>query len=197
MILVQNLESDSKYALLLYTIIYSIVVLSGIIGNSFVVFMYFKKMRRTEREIRYFIPVLAVFDLLMCILVGIFVIENYIPVIGIVNNDSRCKALYFLQMSAMTTSNALLLTIAIQRYLKVCRPLGKQMNLFSRRLTTVVVIATSIIFAVPILFVTGVKPSFDVEYGINISVNKCTPSCGPANQEYPMFQLVYYKVYVW
>ena len=175
---------------------YSIVVLSGIVGNSFVLFMYLVKMRKKEIKTRYFIPILAVFDLLMCVLAGIFVIENYAPVIGIFFNDGRCKALYFFLAFAMMTSNALLLTIAIQRYLKVCRPLGKQLNLFSRRLATVIVIAASIICALPTLIVTGVTSSYDVEYGINISVNISTPSCGPANQEYPMFLLVpvYYTV---
>ena len=192
--MIRNTESESKYALLPYTIIYSIVVVSGIVGNSFVVSMYLVKMRRKEMETRYFIPILAVFDLLMCVLAGIFVIENYVPVIGIFFSDGRCKALYFFLAFAMMTSNALLLTIAIQRYLKVCRPLGKQMNLFSRRLTTVVVITTSIIYALPTLIVTGVTSSYDVEYGMNISVNISSPSCGPANQEYPMFQLVYYTV---
>ena len=45
-------------------------------------------------------------------------------------NDGLCEALHFLLFISMSASNALLLAIAIQRYLKVCWPLGKQMELF-------------------------------------------------------------------
>ena len=90
----------------------------------------------------------------------------------------------------MMASNALLLTIAIQRYLKVCRPLGKQMDLFWRRFATVLVIATSIIYAVPILFISRVTTSTNIYNRMNISIF----ACNPANHHYPTFQFVYYLV---
>ena len=146
-------------------------------------------MRQTQREARYFIPILAVFDLLLCIAGATIVIGNYLPYIGIFN-DVLCKVAYFLCAFAMMTSNALLLTIGIQRYFKICRPLGKQMDLFWRRFATVLVITTYVIFAVPMLFFSRTTTSTKTYNGINISLH----SCNPANHHYPTFQSVYYFV---
>ena len=108
------------------------------------------------------------FDLLLCVLTATLVIGNYLPYIGIFN-DVLCKVAYFLIAFALMTPNALLLTIAIQIYLKVCRPLGKQMNLFWRRFATVLVITTYIILDVPMLFISGATNSTNADNGMNIS----------------------------
>ena len=187
-----GLMYSSEKAFLLQTIIHGLVILFGIVGNSFVLFIYIVKMRRTQREARYFIPILAGFDLLVCILAATIIIGNYLPYIGVFN-DVLCKATYFLLAISISVSNALLLTIAIQRYLKVCRPLGKQMHLFWRRLATVLMLTTSIVYAVPILFISGATTSTIAYDGMNISLF----SCNQSNHRYPIFQLVYYTQNQW
>ena len=184
-----GISNSSVNAFLLQAIIYGLVILSGIVGNSFVLIMYVVKMRRTQRETRYFIPILAAFDLLLCLLAATIVVGNYLPYIRVFN-DVLCKTSHFLLAISMMASNALLLTIAIQRYLKVCRPLGKQIDLFWRRFATVLVITTSIIYAVPILFISGVTTSTNIYNGMNISIFACKSS----NHHYPTFQFVYYLV---
>ena len=183
----QFLNVNSQNAFLPYAIIYVLIVSSGIVGNSFVLFMYLVKMRRSQIETRFFIPILAVFDLILCLFAATFVIMNYVPSTGPINNV-RCKTVYFFLAFAMITSNALLLTIAIQRYLKVCRPLGKQMTLFWRRFATAIIILTSIIYATPHLLISGLR-TINIEYNeINISI----VYCDTANGQYPTFQLSYY-----
>ena len=184
-----GLSYSNVNAFLLQAIIYGLVVLSGIVGNSFVLIMYVGKMRRTQRETRYFIPILAAFDLLLCLLAATIVVGNYLPYIRVFN-DVLCKTSHFLLAISMMASNALLLTIAIQRYLQVCRPLGKQIDLFWRRFATVLIITTSIIYAVPILFISGVTTSTSIYNGMNISIF----ACNPANHHYSTFQFVYYLV---
>ena len=182
----QFLNVNSQNAFLPYAIIYVLIVSSGIVGNSFVLFMYLVKMRRSQMEIRFFIPILAVFDFL-CLFAATFVIMNYVPSTGPISNV-RCKTVYFFLAFAMITSNALLLTIAIQRYLKVCRPLGKQMTLFWRRFATAIIILTSIIYATPHLLISGLR-TINIEYNeINVSI----VYCDTANGQYPTFQLLYY-----
>ena len=184
-----GLSYSNVNVFLLQAIIYGLVVLSGIVGNSFVLIMYLVKMRRTQREPRYFIPILAVFDLLVCLFAATIVIGNYLSYLGIFS-EVLCKTSHFLLAISMTASNAFLLTIAMQRYLKVCRPLGKQMDLFWRHFATVLVITTSIIYAVPILFISGVNTSPNTYNGMNTSIF----ACNPANHHYPTFQFVYYLV---
>ena len=180
---------SSGNAFLLQAIIYGLVIIFGIVGNSFVLFIYMVKMRRTQNEARYFIPILAGFDLLVCILAAAIVIGNYLPYIGVFNNV-LCKATYYLLAFTLMTSNALLLIIAIQRYIKVCRPLGKQMGLFWRRFATVLVITISVLFSMPMLFISGATISTNTYSSINISLF----SCSPADNHYPTFQVVHYLV---
>ena len=184
-----GLSYSSANAFLLHAVIYGLVILFGIVGNSFVLFIYMVKLRQTQWETRYFIPILAVFDLLLCLIAATTVIWNYIPYLGIFN-DVLCKVTYFLCPFAMMTSNALLLMIAIQRYLKVYRPLGQQMDLFWRRFVTVLVITTYIIFAVPMLFISGATTFTNTYNGMNMSLY----SCSPANHQYPTFQFAFYLV---
>ena len=184
-----GLSYTNLNAFLLQAMIYGLVELSGIVRNSFVIFVYMVKMRQTQREARYFIPVLAVFDLLLCLFAASKVISNFLPYLGIFN-DVFCKISHFLLAISRRTSNSLLLTIAIQRYLKVCRPLGKQMDLFWRRFATMLVITTSIICAVPILFTSGITTSGNTYNGMNISIFYCSP----ANHHYPTFQFVFFSV---
>ena len=184
-----SLTNISANAFLLQFILYGIFILLGIVGNSFTLFIYMVKLRRTQAETRYFIPILAGSDLLLCITAATLVIGSYLPYMGIFN-DVLCKASHFLLAISMSASNALLLTISIQRYLKVCRPLGKQMNLFWRRFATVLVITTSIIYAVPILPISGVTSFTNTYNGMNISIFFCNAT----NHHYPMYQFVYYFV---
>ena len=176
-------------------LIYVFIALSGIIGNSFVLFMYVTKMGREEMEARYFIPILAVFDLIVCVLAETYVIELFLPLIGLLISDVSCKVFFFFMLFNTAVSNALLLTIAVQRYLKVCRPLQKQMDLFWRRLITLIEIAVCSIYAVPTLFVSGITSS-SANNGMNDSVNISTPECSPTNYQYPAFQAIFYFVII-
>ena len=182
-----RLNDFNANVFLLLAIIWGLVILSGIIGNAFVLFVYVVRRIQEQRETRYFIPILALFDLLLCLLGAANILGNYIPYVGVFN-FVFCKTSGFLHAFFMMGSNALLLTIAIQRYLKVCRPLGKQMNLFWRRFATLLITITSIIYAVPTLFVVGATTSNIAYNGTNVSTFTCTPT----NNQYPTFQFVYY-----
>ena len=186
----QNLYKEAQELFLPYAILYSLVAVAGIVGNAFVLFMYLVKLRRTQKEIRFFIPLLAIFDLLLCVFAALFFVGNNTPLLAVLINNGLCKTSYFFLAFAMITSNALLLAIAIQRYLRVCRPLGRQMTLFWRRLAAVLVITSSVIYAVPTVIISGVTTSTTEYKGINIS----NPHCSPANEQYPRFQLIYYLV---
>ena len=62
------------------------------------------------------------------------------------------------------------------------------MDLFWRRFVTVLVITTYIIFAVPMLFISGATTFTNTYNGMNMSLY----SCSPANHQYPTFQFVFY-----
>ena len=127
-------------------IIITVCFVVGFITNSTVVLVFALRLRHS-RDDRYFIPFLSTVDLfgLVVNLVGIWVIRH--RSVG-ANTDSRilCRLQWYVCSAIGCFSAFLLIGIAIQRYLKVCRPCGKQMTLRYRRLLLIVafVISTSI-----------------------------------------------------
>ena len=188
--LLQEIASSRNISFLANNIVYSILLLCGITGNMFVLFAYCIKTGNIQMESRYFIPILAFFDLLVCSMFSVFfIVGSYIPNL-LVNSNGLCKSWYFLLAVSMMTSKALLLAIAIQRYRKICRPHGKQMNLFLRRLSVAIIMIISLVYASPILVVSGVTETVRVFNSANVSAIWCVPG----NKHYPTFQLIYFSV---
>ena len=172
-------------------IFYSIILIAGILGNAFVLYIYRTKMRDDERESRYFIPVLALFDFMVCIATEIrFLTDTYWNVSF--NSEVSCKILVLTVVLTTMTSNTFLLAIAVQRYIKICRPLDKQMTLFWRRVATALVIGGNIFFSIPTPIFAGTRDVNIVYKGVNLTGK----TCATGNRNYPMFQLVYFCIMI-
>ncbi len=124
-ILLQKLDkwnSDLARGLTPKNVILLLFVVIGLLGNSTVILIYSFRMKGNKEE-RYFIPFLAIADLLasfVCALVGIGI--NMMQA-TFNNNYSLCKTFWFFAVFTASCSIFLLLIIALHRYLKVCRPL--------------------------------------------------------------------------
>ena len=182
-------SKDIVNALLPMNILFSIILVSGVIGNVFVIFIYATKMRKDQRESRYFIPVLAFYDLMTCVTSWIYFLSNTFFWASF-RSDELCKTLLLFLVQTMMTSDAFLLVVAVQRYIKICRPHAKQMSLFWRRLTIALVIATNIFYSIPTAIVSGVQESPVVYRNVTISGE----GCSTGNKRYPLFQLIYYAI---
>ena len=187
--LVQEYSSEILKALLPLDILYSVVIIAGIIGNITVIFTYATKMRKGKLESRYFIPVLAFYDLIVCIVSEIYFLTNS-HFLAKFDSDELCKTLLFFLVQTMMTSDSFLLAIGIQRYVKICRPHGKQMTLFWRRVTVVLVIATNVFYSIPTAIVSGIQEMPVVYKNVNISGK----SCSTGNNQYRKFQLIYFGI---
>ena len=84
------------------------------------------------------------------------------------------------------TSDAFLLAIAIQRYTMICRPLGKQMTLFWRRVTISFVIVANSVYSIPVTVVSGVQDKQIVYKNVTMFGKRC--SLG--NEKFPTLQLI-------
>ena len=93
----------------------------------------------------------------------------------------------FFLLQTMMTSDAFLLAIAVQRFVKICRPTAKQMTLLWRRITIVFVIITNTLYSIPTAIVSGVQKLTVFYRNMNITGE----SCATGNNEYPRFQLIY------
>ena len=183
------LEYNEEYSKLLWpSTLYSLLCLViGLFGNGYVLVIYKFKMK-DETESRYFIPYLAIADactsLFTCI---IYTVHNfhmlYFPW------DFLCKSLNVLSFIPGITSVLFLLAIAVQRFMR-SRPSGRHFSLFWRRATLVIILTVSVCFGVPSFLFAGVGEIQFVYNGVNIS----SINCQTRNDQYPIFENVYYGV---
>lgn len=137
--------------------LYSIVFIVGLFGNIFVIVTVFHyKHMRTLTNV--FLVNLAISDLLVVlfcipITLGTYVYKDYVYGIGM------CKLTSFLQGSAISVSSLSLLTISINRFIAIHRPLRAKIIFSKRRVYFVIVAIWCISFAVfvPLLVVNNIK----------------------------------------
>ena len=170
------------------TIFLSVNMVFGLLGNFFVIVIYSYKMKKKRSE-TYFIPVLAFFDLLASVTCSASAISDNMEYVTY-PSDFLCKFLLFLGFYLTGTSASLLLTIAIQRYLKICRPLGKQMTLKWRRIAIIAVAIANFVYFMPVLIVAKVSPIVGNHHGIDFTGNSCLTGTGAD----PAFEKVYYII---
>ncbi|XP_062577680.1 orexin receptor type 2-like [Saccostrea cucullata] len=151
----QSLSEKYSELLLPSTVIQIIAAIFGVFGNVLVLLMYTKYIE-DKTGCRYFIPILAVVDLLGSLS---NVIEFYL------DNTMRyiypgaflCKTMPFLIIFTGGFSAFLILAIALQRYLVICRPFGKQMTPKMCRIAILLILLICIGYASPILKFKGIS----------------------------------------
>lgn len=112
--------------LTLNTVIHLTEGVIGVFGNIIVLVMYSRYIA-DKNGTRYFIPALAVVDLMGCLSnVVQFQLDN---TMRYTYPDVRlCKTLSFLMIMSGGLSAHLIFAIALQRYLMICRPFCQQMT---------------------------------------------------------------------
>ncbi|XP_052707521.1 uncharacterized protein LOC128182809 [Crassostrea angulata] len=166
-------DLNEEVAGLLYfnTGLLSFYLFLGLSGNGIVLFIYTHRIKRTEE--RYFIPVLAIADI-FAILSGV--------VLGIVSNfhranyviDTFCKVGYYLTWTTTSVSGIIILLIALNRHLMICRPTGPQLTVARKRRAIVAVIIFSIVSSGPMLYFLGKRQLPFVYKGQHINATLCT-----------------------
>jgi len=143
----------------------------GIVGNVIIILVYIFKMKNYSEE-RYFIPILALFDLCAIIFTTIYFILDYVYFVNF-QSSIICKLITFSTYSWTAISGNILLVIGVQRYLKICKPLGTQMTLFWRRAAVAITIGYSVAYSSPLLYSAGIK-EFDWTFeDRNMTVKTC------------------------
>ena len=138
------------------TVCLAIYLVVGVVGNSLVIYVYMAR-RRLNNEDRFFIPVLAVIDLIACIVNCSFSMSiNFLPVKY--DSDIACKFMWFLAMYTTGTSAFTLMLIAIHRYLKLCKPFGRQMTHKWKKIFLGVVLGGMVLVALPSFAFYGSAP---------------------------------------
>lgn len=164
-----EISKEISGVLLPNTVFLALCIFIGVLGNAIVVFVYTVRLGG-EGEGRYFVPYLALVDAFsVSFSAGFNLSFNLFPVNY--NDETLCKCGWFLGYLTTVMSVLLLPVIAVQRYLKICKPLGRQMSLPWKRFLVFLAFLGSVIVSVPSYFTYGLD-SVEIEKG-NITGNAC------------------------
>ena len=133
-----------------FTYILMVYLLLGLSGNATVLYIYLKKFK-TYSDGRFFILVLAVLDMVASV---VSCSVNLFDVTSILNgalSRTGCKLARFLNSATTGVSVLIILVIAIDRYLKICRPNGRQMSLGWKRLSVAAIFITAVVGSLPMV----------------------------------------------
>ncbi|XP_061170979.1 annetocin receptor-like [Saccostrea echinata] len=154
----QSFSEQHAERLLPNTIAQLIAAVFGVFGNSLVLLVYCRYVQ-DKTVSRFFIPILAFVDLAGCVSnVTQFHIDNTMRYIY--PSEILCKIFSFLIILTGGMSAHLILAIALQRYLIICRPFGPQMTTKSCKIATMIICLISIGYSAPIVKFSGIlEPS--------------------------------------
>lgn len=164
-----NNEYARRY--LVSTILQSLFLVVGFSGNLIVIIVYTTKMK-SKHDDRYFIPFLASVDFAGCLVsTTLILLSNNQPYKY--PNSTVCKSLNVVACGLIVASIFLLLVISVQRYQKICRPFGFQMNIKCKRTVVAIVLLLAAAFAFPTIFL---YEKVEVVHPVrNITGHRCGP----------------------
>ncbi|XP_071161459.1 cephalotocin receptor 1-like [Mytilus edulis] len=161
------------------SVLLSIFLLIGVPGNLAVIFVYqFRLKKKTDG--RYFIVPLAWTDTVALLITGAFNLTQNIKSVMFPGFGS-CKLLIYLSYVSTCISLYLLGAIAIQRYLKICRPFGRQLNLVWKRRCVFLCALASLVLYIPVLFHYGLVETRNSHLG-NITGHQCSELSGSSSK---------------
>lgn len=170
-----TLEEFNDYIIQLLipnSIILVIYFIASVIGNGMVLIVYKFKLRSKIMHKRFFIPILAVLDMAACIVGSSFALSinfNFYTF----RIDAMCRLTWTLNKFTSLSSGLMLLVIAVQRFRKVCRPFGWQLNRTRCIYAVSCIVVLSIVLASPCLYLIGVDQHITKYRNSNITVFVC------------------------
>lgn len=142
----------------------------GIIGNIIIIGFYHFRIK--DKSERYFIPALAAVDFSACI---INAYGNTVLNDNMFNftEHFHCQVIWFLELFISGFSGHMVLIIALQRYLLICKPFGPHMTLRRKRAALLVTFLLTILYASPSWAMSGIKTETRVYMSKNITTTMC------------------------
>lgn len=153
------------------TVLLLIGTILAIIGNIVVMHIHWRKLNSSQ-NFRMFIPYLALSDLITCVVCGALSVWNnftWFPLI----DKYVCRLWWFVAKLFQTTSLAFLMTIAFQRYIRICRPFKGEISKRIKFVFALCLLVFVIFHSVPFLIIADLKHSNGTWLNQNFSFNEC------------------------
>ena len=152
---IEELNNEQANLYLGGTVLVCLLSGFGIIGNIHVLLIYTFRMKQSNHRI--FILCLAILDSIMCMIGMPFVIINFRKPY-IFYDSAICKILTFYNFFICLASACVLVVISVDRYRKICLPIGKQMTHTVAKVTCLAALGVSLLFAWPSIILYDSTP---------------------------------------
>ncbi|XP_014768522.1 cholecystokinin receptor type A [Octopus bimaculoides] len=175
--------NDEQLALNVPIILYiSVCMTLGTLGNSAVVYIFYRKMRKTATN--FFVAALGICDLVCCTI--------YMPV-DIISlrysmtfySEFLCHLENFSFAIGTIYASEIIFCIVVERYLRVCQPFRKHI---SRRLALKMMpfmFLISFLLSIPAVWVFGKRTIWTGMYGITVEI--CSYDEDNIHEVYPLY----------
>jgi len=145
--------NDEKAQRLVPAILYiALLMILGLVGNLLVCYYFTFREKKTANSC--FIVMLAVYDLIVCIVTMPTEIAEIVLVYTI-ENDVACKVLKFITFSAGVASILTLVAIAFDRFKRICWVMKPQVSTTQARRLSFILVSIAIVLSLPSLFLFG------------------------------------------
>ena len=180
-ITLEHLRRDVVSRLIPLIVYLALICVCGTLGNSLVCYVY--KTRYGPSNCRTFVICLSTIDLFSCLLVIPFEIAVVLKEYNF-QEEIICRISVFLNTWPTLSSGLMLLSIAVDRYSKVCKPFGWQISLKLSRDICIfnIFVALGFSWLSPIIY--GVNKSVFNEY--NVTISECTIKDSMKETLYPL-----------
>ncbi|KAL3858396.1 hypothetical protein ACJMK2_012987 [Sinanodonta woodiana] len=160
----------------------SLLMIVGIPGNITALLVYFSKFKPSTY--RTFVVCLAIVDLAACcISMPFIIVQSRYPILF--PHDEVCKVFNLLSYIPCVSSVFILITIAVERYRKICVPHGTQMSDRMAKYICIIDILAACCLSSPAAVIYG-KRSLKIEID-NINGSSCSVSDDMVNTKYPEY----------
>ncbi|XP_029452736.1 neurotensin receptor type 2 [Rhinatrema bivittatum] len=154
-----NTHLSSK---ILFTILYAIIFLVGIIGNVLTIYLVLKKqsMQNLQGTAHYHLVSLALSDILILLISIPIELYNFIWVhYPWLFGDLVCRSYYFLRDICSHATVLNIASLSCERYLAICHPIRAKRIMSKKRTKKLLSLIwlSSLGFSLPMAFIMGVK----------------------------------------
>jgi hypothetical protein len=151
--LIKSINAKMAKLLIPATIYASTMMVLGLVGNLMVCYYYGFKTKRTANT--FFIIILAIYDIIVCVVFMPTEIADIQLFYTSFDSGVLCKLLRFVNNFAVIGSIFTLISIAVDRFKKICRVSGSQMGIRTAKLVSTGIIGISILWNLPAFVIYG------------------------------------------
>ena len=167
--IIEQLNTEEVTRLIPLMVYLCLIIVTGILGNGLVCYIYRSKYDTSSS--RWFIFFLGVVDLIMCVVIIPFEVATTFKQYNF-KNTFFCQLTVFFNLWSLLSLGLTLVVVSIDRYRKVCKPLGWQINFERARALCVAAVLVACLLSLPVFGVYGI---YNIEFETyNVTAHECS-----------------------